>query len=210
MDSGAPTGGFAYSNGLEEMFRLGIMRDAEDVLEHLRSSVRESFPGRELCFVGFAWRFAEKVSTLDLKMLVRERLITRPTASARKAETTRGVALRRILDNAHPEFDHLWDSACRSHAVLFGAACCVDGASRELTLTAFAVSQVSGVARAAVRLGRITPSEAEYVISSLKQDVYDAVHASDAIEFGDWYGFAPLWEFAQSRHEHRTGSLFIT
>ena len=167
-DSGAPTGGFVHSNGLEELFRSGVIGDVDDLLFQLQAFVRESVPGRELSFLHHAWMAALDTDLDRLELLVRERLITRTTASARAAEKLRGAALRRILARAFDEdMGKVWDAADGSHAVLFGVAGFADGASRRVVITAYAYSLVAGIARAAVRLGRVTPSEAEYVICLL-------------------------------------------
>lgn len=189
---------------------MGAVGDAQHLLRVITAYVRESLPGRELCFVNLAWHAAGAEDAEQLEQLVTERRITRTTGPARAADVVRGVALRRLVDTTFDCPDKVWDAAEGSYAVAFGVAGFLDGASRRTVVTAYAYAMVAGIARAAVRLGRATPREAEHVISSLQDDVQAAVTTSEKIGFGDWYGFAPLWEFAQSRHEHWNGTLFAT
>ena len=208
-DSACPTGGFAHSSGVEELVAVGLVRDADDLLRELTGYVEESLPGRELTFVGQAWDAGRDGDRPAVTSLVRERLATRLTRSARDAEGQRGQALLRVVEAvAGP--GPLSTAAAGSHAVLFGVAGAAIGADRRSVVRAAAFNQVSAMAQAAVRLGRIGPTGAQHVLGRLAGPLERAVTESEARRHGEWHGFAPIWELAQSRHEHRPSGMFIT
>jgi urease accessory protein len=208
-DSACPTGGFAHSSGVEELVKVGLIRDAGDLLAVLTCYVEESLPGRELAFVGHAWDAGRNGDPTAVTTLVRERIATRLTRSARDAEGQRGQALLRVVE-AVTGRDPLSTAAAGSHAVLFGVAGSAVGADRRSVLRASAFNQVSAMAQAAVRLGRIGPTGAQHVLGRLAGPLERAVEESEERTHGEWHGFSPTWELAQSRHEHRASGMFIT
>jgi urease accessory protein len=208
-DSACPTGGFAQSHGVEELFRAGLITDAEDLLTAITSYVVDSLPGRELAFVALAWDAAADDDVATLGGLTRQHLATRLTRAARESEGVRGRALNRALD-AVTGRSPFSDEIARSYAVLFGAAGALFGADRKSVLQAGAFSYISAMTQAAVRLGRIGPFAAQQVLGRLAGPLAHAVADSSERRFGDWYGFSPLWELAQTRHEHYPSSMFVT
>ena len=208
-DSACPTGGFAHSHGVEELVRSGRVTDADSLLAALTEYVVESLPGRDLAFAGLAWDAAADDDVPRVRALVDERVATRLTRATREAEAQRGLALRRVVAALHPG-DPLLDAAAGSSTVLFGVAGRLLGADRRSTVRAAAFSQVSAMAQAAVRIGRVGPTGAQHVLGRLAGPLDRAVADSEERTHGDWHGFTPSWELAQSRHEHRTSGMFIT
>jgi urease accessory protein len=208
-DSACPTGGFAQSHGVEELFRAGLISDAEDLLAAITSYVLDSLPGRELAFVALAWDAAADGDVATLGELTRQHLATRLTRAARDSEGVRARALQRTLDAINGRSLLSRDGA-RSYAVLFGAAGALIGADRKSVLRAGAFSYVSAMTQAAVRLGRIGPLAAQRLLGRLAGPLAEAVDDSAERRFGDWYGFSPVWELAQTRHEHYPSSMFVT
>jgi urease accessory protein len=214
-DSACPTGGFAHSYGVEELFRERLLVDADDLLAAISSYVVEALPGRELVFVALAWDAVQNAGATpartpsELPALARQHLATRLTRSTRECEQQRGRALRRTLE-AMAGRSAIWDAAAPSYLVLFGAAGAVFGGRRHSVLRAAAYSQVSAMTQAAVRLGRIGPLAAQEVLGRLAEPLALAVADSEERRFGDWFGFAPVWELAQTRNEHSPSRMFVT
>ena len=208
-DSACPTGGFVHSHGVEELVRAGVVHDAGELLAALACYVEESLPGRELAFVGLAWDAARDDDPAAVRALVRERVATRMTRSARDAEAQRGRALLRVVEAVHGSRP-LCTAAGGSHAVLFGVVGHVIGADRRDVVRASAFSQVSAMAQAAVRLGRVGPTGAQHVLGRLAGPLERAVVESEERTHGEWHGVSPSWELAQSRHEHRPSGMFVT
>jgi len=206
-DSACPTGGFAHSHGVEELFRAGTVGDAAGLLGALQSYVTESLAGRELVFAALAWDVAADPAALD--QLVQERVATRLTRSARDAEGTRGQALYRVVEALRGPSPAL-RPAVGSHAVLFGAAGATLAARRRDVVRAFAFAHVSTMVQAAVRLGRIGPTTAQHLLGRLAEPLEDAVDDSEERCFGQWHGFSPVWELAQARHELAGPRMFVT
>ena len=207
-DSSCPTGGFAHSYGVEQLFRGGAVRSADEFLTALQSYVRSSMPGRELAFTALAWDAATAQDSDMLTRLTAERLASRLTRSSRDAESSRGRALHRVLLAVHAS--PLWAPAARSHAVLFGTAGAVLGGDRRAVLRAIAFGHASAMVQAAVRLGQLGPTEAQHVLGRLADPLERAVEISEERCFGDWHGFSPVWELAQARHEHVGERMFLT
>jgi urease accessory protein len=234
-DSACPTGGFAHSYGVEELFRGQLVVDADDLLAAIWSYVVESLPGRELVFVALAWDAAQAWepsptgasppagpspptgpspvvgpgAVAALSVLVQQHLANRLTRTTRDSERARGRALHRNLEAMHGP-SPVWDAAAGSYAVLFGAAGAVFGADRHSVLRASAHSHVSAMTQSAVRLGRIGPLAAQEILGRLAEPLAMAVADSEERKFGDWYGFAPVWELAQTRNEHTPSRMFVT
>ncbi len=218
-DSACPTGGFAHSSGVEELVRSGQVRDADDLLAALTCFVDESLAGRELAFVGHAWDAARDGDLGRVQLLVRERIATRLTRTAREAESQRGQALMRVVravmsagpaDGGAVRSGPLVTAAAGSYAILFGVGGFLCGAERRTTVRAAAFSQMAATAQAAVRLGRVGPTGAQHVLGRLAGPLERAVAESEERAHGEWHGFAPGWELAQSRHEHRPSGMFLT
>ena len=208
-DSSCPTGGFAHSHGVEQLFRGGFVRDADEFQSAMESYVRDSMPGRELAFTALAWDAGIDEDGDMLARLSVERLASRLSRAARAAESSRGGALRRVLLAVHGP-SPLWEAAARSHTVLFGVAGAVLGGDRRGVLRASAFGQASAMVQAAVRLGQLGPTQAQRVLGRLADPLERAVEMSEERCFGDWHGFSPIWDLAQARHEHFGGSMFVS
>jgi urease accessory protein len=208
-DSACPTGGFAHSYGVEELFRARLISDGEELLAAISSYVLESLPGRELVFVALAWDAAMDDDATTLVALAGQHVATRLTRTARESEGVRARALQRTLEAVHGPFPYP-AGAARSYAVLFGAAGALFGADRDSVVRAAAFSSVSAMTQAAVRLGRIGPVAAQQVLGRLADPLAQAVADSAERRFGDWHGFSPVWELAQARHEHYSSRMFVT
>jgi urease accessory protein len=208
-DSACPTGGFAHSYGVEELFRERVISEAGELAAAISSYVVESLPGRELVFVALAWDAATDDDVSTLVDLARQHVATRLTRAGRESEGVRGGALHRTLEAMHGPSPYT-DEVASSYAVLFGAAGALVGADKKSVLRASAFSHVSAMTQAAVRLGRIGPVAAQQVLGRLADPLAQAVADSAERRFGDWHGFSPLWELAQARHEHYPSSMFQT
>lgn len=208
-DSACPTGSFVHSGGVEELFRSGVVSDADDLFVALESYVRQSLVGRELLFVSLAYEASTSHDVGMLTELVRVRRATRLTHQSRASDRSRGRSLLRTLEEMRDP-SPLWEPAADSFAVLFGVAGAVFEAGRDDVLSTFAFSQVSGMAQAAVRLGRIGPNDAQYVLGRLDQAMHEAVTMTKERKFGEWHGFSPRWELAQARHDGAPSPLFLT
>ena len=208
-DSSCPTGGFAHSHGVEQLYRGGSVRSADEFLRMLESYVRDAMPGRELAFTALSWDAATAADSDLLVRLTVERLASRLTRPARDAESSRGRALHRVLLAVHGP-SPLWAPAARSHAVLFGTAGAVLGGDRRAVLRASAFGQASAMVQAAVRLGQLGPTQAQEVLGRLADPLERAVEMSEERCFGDWHGFSPVWELAQARHEHFGERMFLS
>lgn len=208
-DSSCPTGGFAHSYGVEQLFRGGWVRSADEFLSALRSYVRDSMPGRELVFTALAWDAGIEQDGDMLARLSVERLASRLSRPARDAESSRGRALHRVLLAAHGP-SPLWAPAAGSHAVLFGTAGALLGGDRRGVLRASAFGQASAMVQAAVRLGQLGPTQAQHVLGRLADPLERAVETSEERCFGDWHGFSPIWDLAQARHEHFGECMFLS
>lgn len=207
VDSAFPVGGFAHSDGIEELGRLGIVRD-EPTLEavlvaHRRLTV-------DTCDVWFVREAHEATRRRDAEALLGcavGDLTARPAAGTRRASLTLGRALlraaRAILDGGISWAEHVLGEQS-PRATAFGTVACAAGATARDAGDAYAFTVLSGMAAAAVRLQLVGPLGAQ---RALRRAL-----AVPPLERGGegWTAFSPLLEIAAMRHEHGASRLFAS
>ena len=216
-DSGFPTGGYAFSHGIEGLVVAGVVRDEGDLTALLRVQIEETLAGIDLPALRHAHRYAVGG---DLAALVRlDELLTalKPIPAARAASVR--VGSRLLVSASSVVADPLVDAyqtaiaagPARGHyaaawGVLF-AAIGLDETSAALTLGAISLQ---GWAAAAVRLGVIGQIAAQGIVTSLHPDVLAAVAGSSALGLDDLGATTPVLDIAGLRQPHLVGRLFAS
>jgi urease accessory protein len=216
-DSGFPTGGYAFSHGLEGLHGLGIVRDAADVESFARTQIEETLGGIELPGVWHAWHAATDGDHGGLIALDALLDALKPVPVHRVASTRIG---RRFLESAAPlvATDTVASyrglvaagNASGHHAVTFGIV--TAGASipaMEATI-AFGAASLQGYVAAAVRLGVIGQTVAQAIIRDLHPALIDAIDGASRMELDELGGYTPLIDLAGLRHAAITNRLFTS
>lgn len=202
-DSAFPTGGYAFSNGLEAAWQTGLL-GAGDGFDSWLDAVCPAFAGWELPFVSAVW--GRKLADSERAFRVYDAQAMPSTA--RSASLRLGGTWARVLSSLDPGARE-WEGDLRARKlpthqvpVLASALALfsVDLAQARLfALWMFLRDQISS----GVRLGILGPMEAASIhhhrIPHLERLAADA---PDRIE--DAHRAAPLWDLAQGLH----GSLY--
>jgi urease accessory protein len=215
IDSGFPTGAFSFSNGLEGVAALDLIRNEADVRELIVTQIYEGIVGIELPAVFEAHR---ATSLHQLKRLDELLTALKPIPAFRAASIKVG---RRFLESAAPliesDFVDRYLAMVREgksdghHAtavgVVFNAAGIVDP---NTTALAIASSTIMGQTAAAVRLGLIGQNAAQRLISSLQPALISAVESARERPIIEWGAYQPMLDLAGLQQPELTGRLFAS
>ncbi len=216
-DSGFPTGGYAFSHGLEGLHALGLIDDADGVKAFARTHIEETLAGIELPAVWHAWHEATAGDTDGLVELDTLLDTLKPVPVHRLASTRIG---RRFLESAAPLVPAEMIAAYRElvtdgsasghHGVTFGIVTAAAGIPVIDALTSFGSMSLSGYVAAAVRLGMIGQTAAQSIIRELHPVLVVACTAAPDLDLDDLGGYNPLIDLAGLRHAAITNRLFTS
>lgn len=100
-DAAWPTGGFAFSQGLESQARIGLISDEKTFVEYLESYLGQ-IASYDLPFLNSGFELVLD-SSPDFLMLAEEWEAGMTTAPMKKASLTQGKAWLRLIDSVHPQ-----------------------------------------------------------------------------------------------------------
>lgn len=216
-DSSFPTGSFAYSNGLEGLSHLGLVRTEAHILASTRALIEDGLAGVELPAVLHAHSYArdgqvERLAALDALMSA-----LKPIDAFRSSSLKTG---RRLLESAAAVIDDPvlrdYQSSVRRHAVTghhaiaWGVVCASCGIDAESAALAFASTAVQGQTAAAVRLGLIGHAAAQHIATRLQPTVIEAVRAATDLDLDEMGGYQPLLDLAGLRQPELDTRLFAS
>ena len=216
-DSGFPTGGYAFSHGLEGLHALGLVKDAAGVEAFARTQIEETLRGIELPVVWRTWHAAmdgDQARAVALDALLDA---LKPVPVHRVASTRIG---RRFLESAAPlvaaesvvAYRDLVRNGAASghHAVTFGIVTAGTGIPAMEATVAFGSASLQGYVAAAVRLGAIGQAAAQAIIHALHPALIDAIDAASRMELDELGGYGPLIDLAGLRHAAIANRLFTS
>jgi len=216
-DSGFPTGGYAFSHGLEGLHAMGLMTNESDVSDFARTHLEETLARQDLPAGYHAHRLAE---VNDLPALIDlDRLLSalKPVPAFRNASTRIG---RQTLESALPlypsPFAHAFLEAVRRgespghHAVAFAVATFAAGIDAVSAVSAFGSSSLNGYVAAGVRLGIIGQGAAQRIIATLEPVLVDALATAAMLDVQDLGGYTPLIDIAGMRQPSLAARMFAS
>jgi urease accessory protein len=215
-DSAFPIGGYAYSHGLEAMFRLGYVRHAGDVRDLVEVHIEETLGRCDLPLLIQAHALATMPGMNGLVELDHLAHALKTVPAYRDGSVRMG---KRFLDAVNSTFP---DAQCiRSfdlfakrgtvhghHAVAFGITTADLGFAPDIAAGAFAQSAIQGYVGAAVRLSIIGQFAAQQVSASLHSVAERAVTSAALIHLDDLGGYTPVLDFAGLVHTGLSGRQF--
>jgi len=210
-DSALPSGGYAFSNGLESAHKMGMVTDARTFEQCL---VDELFQVRmgELPFVHSCFEpkvldetyFVDLVAFYDAMQLV---------PAIRKASENLGRNWIRLIDQlegADPVArfqEWLVRAELPAHLTpLFGATMRASGISEEEAKLLFVHQFVRDQVSSAVRLGVCGPMQAARIHRRVLPMCADLI--SDGTPYDEASRWLPQWDIAQCRHDQLYSRLF--
>jgi len=227
-----PTGAYAHSLGLEEIARLGIVRDEDSLREFLRQQIIPALRELELPFLRFAFNAVTAGELETLCALDREISAWKLARETREASAWLGgrrlKALRAIRGDArlladfekcierNIERNELAEAAPANaavrghHLVVCGLQAAVENVPLEAALSVYFYQSLSAMCAAALKLIRIGQEGCQRVLSVCLNNSLLNIRLSQEItrERAGW--FNPLLEVASMRHERADERLFIS
>jgi urease accessory protein len=201
-----PTGGFAYSGGLESAVRDGLVADTTSLREWIESSLNHGAAWNDAVLFAESWRCAR--DGCDLEAIAELALALAGSQSRLDEISATGRSFRQAVDH-WPGIARQGEPAISDWPwpVASGAACGRAGIALETALAAFLQAFVSNQLQAAIRLGLLGQSEATRLLGELEPAVAAAGRAA-AVSLDDLGGCAILAEIAAMRHEALESRLF--
>jgi len=213
-DSSFPSGGFAFSSGLEEFFGDQTIKNVAD----LESFIADLLVNRWIGFDAVALRRSHATaSDTELAEIDRSVEIATLSAAQRAGSKRAGRAVLTVYAKlgskvvsdyrdraiADEELGHL--------PVAQGLAWREAGLPIEAALVMSAWTMVQGLATAAIRLGLIGHLQAQHLLFAMRAQVVAAVQsAADHPLDAPLSSFTILSDIALARHERRDARMFIT
>jgi urease accessory protein len=211
IDSFFPSGGFAYSSGLEAAVQGGAVRDAEDLSTYVEDLLRHGMGRREAVAVALAHDAVSK-GVLRIALDADRELDAMKTGrESRQASRQMGRQVIRIAAGQMGESPLLQDflaaveaeQASGHLAVSLGLVLAASGWSREDTVAAYLYQAVTGLLSAALKLLPIGQREGQRllngwmpVIAELSGQELDATMTS-------WSPIQDIYAMKHSRLESR-------
>lgn len=200
-----PTGGFAYSGGLERAVHDGLVRDADDLSGWLATVSRHGAWWNDAVLLAEAWRTGcDPVRLADVAGLA-EALAG---SSERHLEIMmQGEAFVIAADAwPHPVIECLGRHP--PYAVAVGAVAAAHGVALEKTISAFLHALASQAVSAAIRLGVLGQRQGVGVLARLEPVILDISTEASRSTLDDLGSAAISADLAAIRHETQHSRLF--
>lgn len=200
-----PTGGFAYSNGLERAVCDGLVCTEADLQDWLLSIITCGSANNDLKFLAESWRRAEAGTSCQP---VAELALALAGSRERHLElSAQGTAFVAAVGNwtfeTHPVFGDL-----HPLPVVVGAYCALGGIQLEIALTGYLQAIVSGQLQAAIRLSVLGQSGAARILAALEPQIAKLVAAAACSDLDDLGTATIMADIVSMKHETQTVRLF--
>ncbi|SFD90498.1 urease accessory protein UreF [Roseivivax sediminis] len=192
-----PTGGFAYSHGLETLVAEGQVTSAEELRDWLETWLAQGTGWSDAVLFACAARGEDPGALSDLALALAgtaERRRETELQGAAFAATCRAVWALDLPEMAYP--------------VAAGRAVALLGLDAEAALGTALLNTVSGYVGAGIRLIPIGQSAGQEVLAALAPACAEVAARAMAASLNDLGGFAPLIDVASARHETLGVRLF--
>lgn len=200
-----PTGGFAYSNGLERAVHDGHVSSEAELCDWLRSIITHGSAKNDQIFLAESWRQAAARQTCQP---VAELAIALAGSKERHLElTAQGEAFVLAVENwefeTRPDFAEFYPLP-----VVVGAYCAMGGVGLKTALIGYLQAMISNQLQAAIRLSVLGQSGAARILAALEPDMA-RLSAAAAETTLDNLGTATInADIASMNHETQRVRLF--
>ncbi|TCD14973.1 urease accessory protein UreF [Oricola cellulosilytica] len=201
-----PTGGYAYSGGLEQMVHGGAIHDAQSLKGRIAALLKDGPPWNDAVLFAAAFRSSADGETIEeLSELARAMA---GSLERHREALDQGAAFLAAAAN--------WFEAGALPAsptplcVAVGAACGLQSMPAEEALAAFLHAWVSNQLQAAIRLSVVGQSGAARLLSELEPAIAETAARAKASTPGDLGSCTILADIAAMNHETLEPRLFLS
>ena len=205
-----PTGGFAYSHGLEWAIEAGDITDRAQLVDWLSDVIAHGSLWSDSILIRHACRTADADAWHHLAAFACACAASRERQEEMLAQ---GAAFRRAVAAWHemPEPEtRMGGEACWPLPVALGAACRTEGLDEDIACIAALHAAVSAMVSAAVRLVPLGQTDGLRAIASLEPVVLHAAQRSRDAGLDQVGGMCLRADIAAMRHETQQTRLFRT
>jgi urease accessory protein len=207
-DSAFPIGGYAFSHGLEAMFKLGYVGNEQDVQDYVQVQIEETLGRCDLPLLFLAHAAAVRGNIEELISIDQVSHALKTVPVYRESSQRMG---RRFLAVVNATFPGLQfapalialakDGGTHAHyAVAYGAVTSDLEIAAHEAAAAFAQTAIQGYVGAAVRLSIIGQSAAQRVAASLHPIAGEVISQAVVMARTEMGGFCPVIDFAGLVH----------
>ncbi|MEO0730067.1 MAG: urease accessory UreF family protein [Pseudomonadota bacterium] len=208
-----PTGGFAFSQGLETAAAEGFVTDRESLLGWLNALLESGSIRNDLIFASLSYRAAARApdADIDLAELIQWSLALQPTAERAREAVQLGRNFRDAVLAGWPQLKRAFASLGDedpTYPVASGLAAASLGLPLEATLAAYVESGIANACSAAVRLSVIGQFDGVRIQSGLRDDVERAIVGARTARIDDVSSTTFTADILSMRHETQMTRLF--
>jgi len=210
-DSALPAGGYAFSNGLEGAYQLGLLESPMALEQYLRSAI-EAAAFSEIPFIHSCYHSSGADSPLEM-LAFYDAMLTAP--AVRRASLVLGKNWLRLLADLYPQAGLVelrrrfaaeqWPS---HYTVVFGLTLCATGFAEDEAQQLYLFQVLRDQMSAAVRLGIIGPMEAARRQASLYPHATRMLAEVAGCSYLQAERCTPQIDIAQGVHDHLYSRLF--
>ncbi|MEA3187201.1 MAG: urease accessory protein [Chthoniobacter sp.] len=210
-----PTGAYAHSLGLEEMVRLGVVRDEETLRTFLQSQIIPALAHHELPYLRFARAAAEAGDVEELCAIDREISAWKISRELREASAQLGARRLKILLQLAPAAAasafalRVEAGDARGHHLVVCGLQFVK-TPLEAALAAYFYQTLAAFCAASLKLVRIGQEACQRVLGVCLTGCEERIQESLKVERNRAGWFNPLLEIASMRHAQADERLFIS
>lgn len=198
LSPGFPTGGFAYSHGLEQAVRDGDVAGAETLFDWLAILVDHGSAWTDAVLLAAAWRDEDDIAELAAALA--------PSLERLRETLGQGEAFARAVAAGWPDCA----PAPAAYCVTVGQAARLAGASLPETLAAFLHAFCANLVGAAIRTVPIGQSDGVRTLARLEPVILAAATRAAASTLDDLGAAAIVSDIVSMRHEALKTRLFIS
>jgi urease accessory protein len=199
-----PTGGFAYSSGLEQAVAIGHVRDRQTLADWLEALLQHGSAHNDAVLFAASWRAAAEPDMVHELCRLGEALAG--SAERHRETMDQGAA---FLSAAQPWFAQPLISAAPL-PVATGTTCAHGGVPLVDGLSAFLHAFLSNQLQAAIRLSVIGQHGAVALLAALEPAIVAAGIRADNSTLDDLGSCAIMADIAAMNHETQATRLFLS
>ncbi len=207
-----PVGAFAFSHGLEWAVEAGDIHDADSAGQWLSDLLQYGSGYSDCCSVALAWQAATDVDGDRLRALAELTCAMQPSSERRLEATMQGQAFMLAAHSAwlRPAMETLKPALADgvTYPVALGLVAASHAIPLEQTVSGFALSFISNLVSALVRLGPLGQTDGQRVIAALLPLIGTISHEATAAGLADLGSCAFRSDIASMRHETQYTRLF--